>query len=303
MRLLRWALLACALVGLGCSERVEGVTPVGDDTPSEIEMERFARRLHLDLTGTVPADAYLTDAVARLGAAGNTATERGAMADELMATAEWAELQVSELENRAFAGETLDARYDFVCGIIRAGSAACGDCPVTGNELCSSCAACPLLGELGTERDALAAAADDLASAAATLAEVERRYAESYGFGRLITGPDQVTNDLFEVFLGRPAEAEELRNGRAMVIGSLVPPTMAGLLFHRHGADYGDLVAILFESEIYREAAVARVFERYLGRLPSPAELSHFAGGLDPEAPDARPVVRAVVSSREYLEQ
>jgi hypothetical protein len=295
--------VVAAMLASGCGERVEGVQPVGDDTPSEIEMERFARRLHLDLTGTVPGDAYLADAVVRLGTVGNTAAERGAMADELMATADWAELQVSELENRAFAGQTLDARYDFMCGIIRAGSAACGGCAAPGGELCATCAACPLLGELGAERDDLMTAADDLGAERATTGEIERRYADSYGFGRLIAGPDQVTNDLFEVFLGRPAEAEELRNGRAMVIGSLVPPTMAGLLFHRHGADYGDLVAILFESEIYREAAAARVFERYLGRLPTPAELSHFAAGLDPDAPDARPVVRAVVSSREYFEQ
>lgn len=302
MRHSRSALVVLALAAIGCDERVAGLQPVGDETPSEIEMSRFARRLHLDLTGTVPGDAYLEDAVVRLGTAGNTAAERGALAGELIGGQEWAALQISELDNRAFAGQTLDARYDFVCSIIRAGSAACGGCAAPGGELCAACTACPLLTELGTEREALEGAALDLHDGVATGA-IERRYAAGYVFGRLIAAPEQVAGDLFEVFLDRPAEPEELRNARAMVIGSLVPPTMAGLLFHHHGADYGDLVAILFESEIYREAAVARVFDRYLGRRPSPAELSHFADTLEPDAPDVRPVVRAVVSSREYFEQ
>jgi hypothetical protein len=88
-----------------------------------------------------------------------------------------------------------------------------------------------------------------------------------------------------------------------MVFGSFVPGSPAGLLFHRHGANYADLVDIIFASEVYREAAVDAVFLRYLGRGATPEELAFFAGDLDQVSPDVRPVMRAVLSSREYFTQ
>jgi len=74
-------------------------------------------------------------------------------------------------------------------------------------------------------------------------------------------------------------------------------------MFHRHGAMYADLIDINFGDEVYREAMVRRVFERYLSREPSSEELAHFVSTLDAKAPDARVVVRAVLSSREYFDQ
>jgi hypothetical protein len=88
-----------------------------------------------------------------------------------------------------------------------------------------------------------------------------------------------------------------------MIVGALIPGTPAGLLFHRLGGNYADLIDIVFHSEVYREAMVHRVFDRYLARAPSSAELAHFATTLDATDPDQRGVVRAVVSSREYFEQ
>ena len=74
-------------------------------------------------------------------------------------------------------------------------------------------------------------------------------------------------------------------------------------MFHRHGSDYADLIDIVFDSEVYREAIVRRVFGRYLAREPSSVELAHFVSTLDAAKPDVRGVVRAVLSSREYFEQ
>jgi hypothetical protein len=48
---------------------------------------------------------------------------------------------------------------------------------------------------------------------------------------------------------------------------------------------------------------VRRVFNRYLAREPSSAELAHFAPTLDASKPDMRPLVQAVLSSREYFDQ
>ena len=79
--------------------------------------------------------------------------------------------------------------------------------------------------------------------------------------------------------------------------------TPIALMFHRHGANYADMIKIIFESEVYREAMVRRAFERYLARSPSSPELAHFTTTLSATDPDMRPVVRAVVSSREYFEQ
>jgi hypothetical protein len=119
----------------------------------------------------------------------------------------------------------------------------------------------------------------------------------------LASSPEARVKALFDDFLARTAEADEVENGRAMIIGPVIPGSPAGLVFHRLGASYADLVDIVFHSEVYREAVVRRVFERYLARSPSPAELAHFVATLDATDPDARGLVRAVVSSREYFAQ
>jgi hypothetical protein len=122
----------------------------------------------------------------------------------------------------------------------------------------------------------------------------------------LAGSPEARVTALFDDFLARTAEADEVENGRAMVIGSLLPASPAGLMFHRLGATYADLIDIVFDSEVYREAIVRRVFERYLARSPSAAELAHFVAAVNAKQatdPDARDVVRAVVSSREYFAQ
>jgi len=74
-------------------------------------------------------------------------------------------------------------------------------------------------------------------------------------------------------------------------------------MFHKYGSSYTEMLDIIFESEVYREAVVRRVFDRYLARSPSSPELAHFVSTLDANEPDARGVVRAVVSSREYFDQ
>jgi hypothetical protein len=73
-------------------------------------------------------------------------------------------------------------------------------------------------------------------------------------------------------------------------------------MFHRHGGNYADLIDIIFDDEVYREAVVAGVFDRYLARQPSSAELAHFVGALAAADPDARPVIEAVLSSKEYFD-
>ena len=125
----------------------------------------------------------------------------------------------------------------------------------------------------------------------------------AFGYFALAGGPDGRVRTLFDDFLSRPAETDEIENGRAMVIGSIFPGSPAGLMFHRHGSNYADLIDIVFKSEVYRESMVRRVFGRYLAREPSSAELAQFVPTLDANAPDVRGLVRAVVASREYFDQ
>jgi hypothetical protein len=58
----------------------------------------------------------------------------------------------------------------------------------------------------------------------------------------------------------------------------------------------------VFDDEIYREAVVASVFDRYLARQPSSAERAHFVSVLDATDPDAQLVIEAVLSSKEYFD-
>jgi hypothetical protein len=151
------------------------------------------------------------------------------------------------------------------------------------------------------ERTQLATNVADF-GAATKSSTIERRYAAAQGYYALAGAAENRVKTLFTDFLARPAEADEIENGRAMVFGSITG-TPCGLLFHREGKNYTEMLDIVFGSEVYREAIVRRVFERYLAREPSSAELAHFVTTLDAAEPDLRGVVRAVVSSREYFDQ
>ena len=292
-------ILAAVVVTSACDDTVSGLRPVGGDPPSQAELERFVRRLHLDLTGAAPADSDVADAAAQL-AAGNTAEARRALAESLIATEDFARVYVEELENRLFGGETAESRYDFLCALVRDDDPACDACPApTGGDFCADCS-CGYLASMYAEREALFTAADDLAGGDST-SSVERRYALATPL-RVFASPEGYADVLFEAVLGHLPQDEERRNAAAMVQGSLLGGP-AGILFHRHGGTIDELLDIVFESEVYREALVAAVFERYLGRRPSAPELGHFAGAIDAGDPDARAVILAVVSSREYFEQ
>jgi hypothetical protein len=196
-------------------------------------------------------------------------------------------------------------RFDFLCAVIRS-SSSYPDClacpPPIDGDTCGNCS-CYLLAELDGERAELMRAAEDLHTGKKTTGEIERAYGASLVF-RSFEDPAGVARSLFTSFLGRPPEADELANASMIVIGSLLGETApAGLLFHRHGSTYEDLVDIVFSSEAYRDAAVFAGFRRYLGRPPTPAEQLHFSAALDPQKPDVRDTIRAVVSSREYFDQ
>lgn len=293
--------LALALAAAaGCNQVRDGFAPVLGDDVTAAEKERFARRLHLDLTG-LPATADQTKAVVdRLDQDGNTADTRDALAADLVASPEMASLLLAEAESAALSGQSLEAAYTTVCEITRGTDAACLSCAEPDACAC----ACPALQKLGAERQALRdLGADFAAGGDARTSDVERAIAASAPFAFNGTTPDGIATQLFEAFLARPAEPDELRNARFMTIGSLLPDSPAGLLFHRHGGSYSDLLDIVFGSEVYRDAVVTRVFQRYLGRRPTGDELRFFSASLDPERPDARPVIRAVVSSAEYFHQ
>lgn len=290
-----------ALVWLtaACAQDQAGNLAVGERGPSRIEQERYVRRLHIDLAGATPSDETVDAAIGQLAESGNSAATRRVLAQELMAGPSFAEAWVGELVNRAFEGDSVSARVGFMCSVFR--TLDCSNlCSDDVSDPCAECN-CSDLPKWMEERAQLEAASSDFHDGATTSA-IERRFAMSDGF-QFPLGPDAVADLLFESFLGRPVEADEQRNAAAMVQGSFIPPAPAGLLFHQHGADYSALIDIIFNSEPYRDAAVDGVFMRYLGRHATPAELRHFSTQLDPAEPDLRPLIEAVVSSKEYFDQ
>ncbi len=299
----RWRWLALVLLCAGsCSERVDNVKPVGGEEASLAEQQRLVRRLYLDLTGKVPDDAQASAALATL-AEGNSSAARQKIAHELIGQRAFGDNLATELENRVFAGETLQARYGLICGIARTGEPDCNACgPPAGGDACSNCT-CASIAALRSERASLLAAGADLEAGAPT-GEIERRFGSALVVRRSFGDGALLTSSLFQTFLGRAAGPDEQRNGASIARGALLDPAQpAGVLFHRHGSSFADLADILFSSESYRESVVERVFVRYLGRSATPAERAHFAARLDDAAPDARPVIEAVVSSREYFAQ
>lgn len=295
---MRRLLLSIPLCLAACETTIDGQKPVGSQTDSEAEVQRYVRRAYLDLSGRPPADADLQATTTRLRDANNTAAARGAFVDELVAADDYATLWVEELENGIFGGNTLDMQYAFVCSIVRGQDRSCDACTQADSCACT----CGILPTLLAERTDLAKATADFKSGVAS-SDIERRYAAAIGYFALAGTPEGRVGALFDDFLARQAELDEIENGRAMIFGAIFPGAPAGLMFHRHGSDYADLIDILFDSEVYREAIVRRVFGRYLAREPSSVELAHFVSTLDAAKPDVRGVVRAVLSSREYFEQ
>jgi hypothetical protein len=281
-----------------CNETIGGQKPVGGSVDTEAEIQRFLRNTYLDLAGRPPTDDEMATATTRLQEAGNTPTARGELVGELLDGGTFAMVWVEELENAIFGGNDLESQYAFVCGIIRGTAQDCQTCTQTDSCACT-CANLPTYFE---ERAGLRLVPVDFADGIAS-SVIERQYAAAFGYFALNGGPDTRVRALFEDFLLRPAELDEIENGRSMIFGALIPGSPAGLLFHRHGASYADLLDIVFSSEIYREAVVRRTFDRYLQREPTSIELAHFTSTLDAAEPDLRDVVRAVVSSREYFER
>jgi hypothetical protein len=288
-----------ALLGLAaCNTTVDGQKPIGTTVDTDAEIQRFLRHAYLDLSGTAPTEAELTDRTARLRDEGNTPSVRAALVDELIAAPAFSTVWIEELENGIFGGNNLQDQYAFVCGIIRGIVDECMSCAVADSCACT----CGPLPTYLAERENLATSAADMAGGV-TSSSIERRYAAAAGYFVLAGSPEGRVRTLFDDFMSRPAEADEMENGRAMINGTFIQGAPAGLLFHRHGSTYEDLVDIVFDSEVYREAIVRRVFARFLAREPSSLELQHFTPTLNAEDPDARPIVRAVLSSREYFDQ
>jgi len=205
---------------------------------------------------------------------------------------------VEELENGIFGGNSLDDQYRLVCGLIRGTVPACQTCTETDSCYCN----CGPLPMYKTEKEDLAKTSADFAAGTKSSA-IEIRYAKAFGYFVLAGGAEGRVRTLFDDFLMRTAEPDEIENGSAMVNGSIFPTSPAGLMFHRHGSNYTDLLDIIFKSEVYRESMVRRAFSRYLAREPSSTELAQFTPTLDATSPDARGLVRAVLASREYFDQ
>jgi Protein of unknown function (DUF1549) len=292
-------LSATLLLCLGaCDQTVAGGQPVGGSVDTEAEIQRYLRRAYLDLTGETPAEADLTASTTRLRDANNTPAARGELVDDLLAKQEFANVWTEETENKIFAGNTLDNHYKLVCSLIRGTATACLSC----NEADSCLCTCPEIAPLKLEREKCATTAADLHGGMKT-STLEKRYAMQTGYAALAASPEGRITALFDDFLARTPEPDEIENGRSLIIGSIIPTSPAGVLFHRYGSSYAEMLDIVFESEVYREALVRRVFDRYLARSPSPMELAHFSATLNATEPDARSLVRAVMSSREYFEQ
>jgi len=280
-----------------CDDTVAGQKPVGGTVDTEAQIQRFLRRAYLDLSGKPPSDADLSASTTRLRDAGNTPTARAALVDDLVAAEAFSKVWVEELENAILGGNTLEQQYTFLCAIAR-GAPDCRSCTESDSCLCT----CAPVAQFGTERTDLRKTTADFGSGMKSSA-IERRYAMAVGYYALTGAPENRVKTLFDDFLARPAELDEIENGRGMIIGALARGAPAGLMFHRHGSNYADLIDIVFTSEVYREAMVSRAFQRYLARAPNPTELAYFVSTLDATAPDARPLIRAVVSSREYFAQ
>ncbi len=305
-RSLTWSLPLLALPALlaplaaACTKEVDGLKPVGGAEDSLVQQQRFVRRLYLDLSSAPPTDAQVTAATDRLAAA-NDAETRGAIAQELIEAPAFGATWVAELENRVFAGEQPENRFQLLCIVYRNFDPDCQACPdpVSGDQ-CSECG-CYWIEAIAAERDLVYQSAGDVTNGITT-SQIERRYAGGYAF-RYFGSGESVTMSLWSMFLGRDAGPDEIRNGKMMVNPINDTGAVVGVLFHRPGANYTDLVDIVFDSEAYREAVVDAVFLRYLGRNATPPELAHFAAMLDDDNPDSRALIRAVTSSREYFEQ
>ena len=153
------------------------------------------------------------------------------------------------------------------------------------------------------ERAKLRLTADRLLAGTSTLvARAALRAATGYFV--LAGSPEGRVRALFDDFLSRAAEADEIENGRAMVSSDGFLTTRRSRCCSTATARrYADLIDIVFdERDLSRGDGPPRV--RALPRAHADVDraraLHAHPGCTDP---DMRPLVRAVVSSREYFEQ
>jgi hypothetical protein len=302
-RAVKTKLLAVALLIAGCSDKVSHVQPVGGAAGSALHEERYLRRLFLDLTGAGPTDDQLAAAKKTLSDGADSAAARGAVVDTVLALPGFATNWVAELTNRVLAGQQLTDSYSLICASYRNFIVACQTCPMPSDpqaSLCSSCD-CAEVKQLWQEEQDLESAPQKLALGLTT-SEIERLYGGSYLMQYSFADGNALADAMFQSFLAKKTSDDERRN--ASMISQAQPGSgNHGVLFHRYGGSFGDLVDIVFSSERYREGTVESVFTRYLGRAPTPVERAHFVAGLDASKPDVRPVIKAVVSSTEYFAQ
>ncbi|HEY0990068.1 MAG TPA: hypothetical protein VGD80_23525, partial [Kofleriaceae bacterium] len=206
----RAALGVCLVVALGaaaCGDTVGGNKPAGKAVDRDAQIQRFVRRAYLDLSGHVPSDGEMTGATARLRDAGNTATARGALVDDLIAADGFATAWFEELENGIFGGNSLEQQYKLACGLVRA--IGCKSC----TEVDACDCACDPIKTLAAERTQLRNSAVDLRGGTKT-STIERRYAMATGYFLVAGSPENRVTGLFDDFLSRAAEPDEIENGR-----------------------------------------------------------------------------------------
>jgi len=212
---MRWGVL-CLLVA--CNDTQSGNQPVGGQVDSAAAVERYVRHATLDLSGSPPADADLQATAGQLRGQGNTAAARGTFVDGLIANAAFPKTWIEELENGIFGGNTLDNQYALICSILRSSTQDCLSCTAADSCTCT----CPEIAPLLTERTQLRMNASDLGGGTASSA-IERRYALAEGYYALAGSPEGRVKNLFTDFLARTAEPDEIENGRAMILGQIIP--------------------------------------------------------------------------------
>lgn len=271
--------------------------PASEAAPSAASVERYVRRAHVDLTGAVPDEATIVAARDRLLEDGASAAARIAFARTLVESEAFARKLVDDVRTAAFDGVPTDRVFAIYCRASANGDGGCEKCPFDAADPCAcDCSGTTLL---AGERAAIGDFAARFAAGEAS-STIERELATSAIYQMHGGSVEGLATSLFEDFFDRPPEADEIANVRSCARGSGVSG-MGCTLFRENASNYAGMVERAFASEVYREAAVRRVFRQLLGRVPEPVEYRTFA--VTSDAPfDVRPLVIKVIASNEYFD-
>ncbi len=278
-------------MGGGCGTPASDSNPIqsgavwatGDPSLFAAQAESYVRKAWLDVAGTAPDQASLETAVEVLVAAGGSDEARFSFATSLSQSLQAAETFWAWMAGRSFGSATdVNAEYEQLFYFLSSSG-------IEGKEP----------GEVLEEWDRVMALPSALAKGEVSHREVARQIQGSILAHWYASGNEWFLDSLFRAALDRAPSSVEVEQGKRALSGGEGENQAPAVLFGTTCDALEGLGYCLFDSRAWSDSAIDLLFNRLLGRPPSPEERV-WLGRTYHQDNDLAAVMARIVASREY---